>query len=89
MDEQFAKVNTAVIQDNNLSHHARMLYALLCTFADFTDRSEPVFPKMDTLAGTLNISHTLVKRCLKELVTAGVIRREKRYKKSTYTYILK
>lgn len=85
----FAKVNIDVIQDEKLSHHARIVYTFLCTFLDFVDPSEPVFPKTSTIAGNLLLSHTIVKRALKELTDAGIIRRERRYRKSANTYILK
>lgn len=85
----FAKVNIDIIQDETLSHHARMVYTFLCTFVDFVDSTKPVFVKTATIAGNLLVSHTVVKRALKELTDAGIIRRERRYRQSAFTYILK
>lgn len=86
---RFTKVSTAAIDDENLSCHTRMVYVVLRRHASYTDLSEPVKASVEYIASKLQISKSTVKKALKQLVTQGYIRRETRYKQSTWTYILK
>jgi DNA-binding GntR family transcriptional regulator len=89
MSRQFAKISYSLIDDESLSCQARFVYIVLFRYVTKSDLSIPV--KLSTLkiSEKCQMSKTSVKNALKELVTAGYIRRESRYKQSAFTYILK
>lgn len=63
---------------SDLSTNAKVLYALLCTYADHGTRSWTVSRRR--LAADLGVSLDTVKRALSELQAAGVIERRRQWK---------
>lgn len=87
----FAFLDIAVMQDREVSFHARGVYALLATYANAKNgRSWQL--KIDTIAEVAGISRRRVQYALKELADRGYISitpvyREGRRKASVYTLI--
>lgn len=88
MAKHFAKISIKLLDDQGISCQAKCVYAILSRYADFGNPDKSVFPSNLTLSEKCNISQTAVKNAIKELVKAGYIRREARYKQSSLTYIL-
>ena len=74
-----AKNFSDVYAANQLPHRARAVYMYL------RDRSGPgrdCWPSIGTIAGDLGLSRSTVKRGLEELVRAGFVRREARWREN-------
>lgn len=92
-DEQdfwFAKVDADVVRDKELSLTARLIFTVLCTFADKDKRG--CWPSNDKVAEAAGVSKSTVIRACKELEARGVIARSDRFKEggqiSSYTHIV-
>lgn len=75
----FAKVPTRVIRDASVSRDARILYALLATYADIDERV--CFPSKRTLAEDLACTPRSIQNWTTELVQAGYLRVAERERK--------
>lgn len=86
----FAKVDVAVIRDKSLSQTARIIFAVLCTFADKDTRG--CWPGNKAVAEAAGFSKSTVIRAYKELEARGVIARSDRFngdgQTSSYTHIV-
>ena len=92
-DEQdfwFAKVDAEVVRDTKLSLTARLIFTVLCTFADKDKRG--CWPSNEAVAEAAGVSKSTVIRACKELEARGVIARSDRFKDggqtSSYTRIV-
>lgn len=68
----YAQVAVDIVRDPRLSPGARLLYVILATFANLSDRS--AFPTRATLADHVGRSLDTVDRGLRELVEANLVR---------------
>ena len=86
----FVKVDADVIRDKELSVTARLVFTVLCTFADKDNRG--CWPSNDKVAEAAGVSKSTVIRACKELEARGVIARSDRFEKggqiSSYTHIV-
>lgn len=92
-DEQdfwFAKVDADVVRDTKLSPTARLIFTVLCTFADKDKRG--CWPSNEAVAEAAGVSKSTVIRACKELEARGVIARSDRFndngQTSSYTRIV-
>ena len=65
------------VYDADLSHRAK---AVLFYLKDHADSEGKCWPGIRTIAGDLGLSKSTVKRALDDLVRAGVVEREKRWR---------
>ncbi|MBA7525013.1 hypothetical protein ES705_17158 [subsurface metagenome] len=72
----FTMVEDAIIEDTGLSIYAKMVYTVLCYYAN-NDKSE-CFPKIKTIAEKASCSDRKVPDAVKELVKHGYIMKEAR-----------
>ena len=63
----------------DLPHRAVAVYRYL---KDRADRDGKCYPSIDTIAGDLKLSRSTVKRGIDDLVKAGRIRKEQRWRES-------
>lgn len=75
----WACVDIAVLRDPALPMSAKAIYAVLCTYAS-TDGKRVCFPSVGLLAESAGCSERTVQRALDELVQAGYVQRQERYK---------
>lgn len=89
-DFWFAKVDTDVVKDKELSITAKFIFTVLCTFADKDKRG--CWPSNEKVAEAAGVSKSTVIRACKELEARGVIARSDRFKEggqiSSYTHIV-
>lgn len=89
-DFWFARADIDVVRDNTLSITARLIFTVLCTFADKEKRG--CWPSNETVAEAAGVSERTLIRAYKELETRGVITREARFangqQSSSYTLIV-
>lgn len=78
-------VNGTVLSNLDITPGARLLYAILCTFAD---KDGYCFPGVTRLSEEYGVSERQIMRFLKELEDCRVIERIKRYTDTTLTRIL-
>ena len=71
--------NHKEIYSENLPHRAVAVYMYLCSRAD---KNGMCFPAIKRIASDLSLSATTIKRALKDLETAGKIRKEKRFREN-------
>lgn len=69
----------AIYYDNELPHRARTVYMYL---KDRAGRGCDCWPAVNTIAASLRLSRSTVKRALHELVQAGVLEKESRYREN-------
>lgn len=62
-----------------LPHRAKLVYLYL---HDRMDKERKVWPGLDTIAGDLSLSRSTVKRAIKDLEQAGLIRKEAHYREN-------
>lgn len=67
------------IYSSDLSHRARAVYMCL---KDHADKEGACWPGIKTIASELKLSRSTVKRALEELYQAGLVTRERRWRKS-------
>lgn len=67
------------IYTSGLPHRAVAVYMYLY---DRADRDKSCWPSIPTIARDLRISRSTVKRALKELVSAGYLKKEYRYREN-------
>ena len=89
-DFWFARVDVNVVRDKELSITARLIFTVLCTFADKDKRG--CWPDNESVAETAGVSVSTLKRAYKELEDRGVIARNTRFNNgqqiSSYTLIV-
>ena len=89
-DFWFAKVDADVVRDKELSLTARLIFTILCTFADKDKRG--CWPSNEAVAEAAGVSKSTVIRACKELEARGVIARSDRFndggQTSSYTRIV-
>ena len=91
-DFWFARVDAEVVRDKELSLTARLIFTVLCTFADKDKRG--CWPSNEAVAEAAGVSKSTVIRAYKELEARGVIARSERFNKaeggqtSSYTRIV-
>ena len=78
-DFWFTCVDTDVLRDKKLSGTSRLVFAILCSYANFNTRS--CFPKIKTLAEDAGFSERTIQKALSELEERGVLKRVVRYRK--------
>lgn len=64
---------------NELPHRAKAVYMYL---KDRTGKGEDCWPAVKTIASDMSLSRSTVKRALNDLVKAGMIEKEPRYRKN-------
>ena len=64
---------------DNLPHRAVVVYRYL---KDRADKDGKCYPSIDTIADDLKLSRSTVKRAIIDLVNAGRIRKEQRWRES-------
>ena len=64
---------------DELPHRARAVYLYL---RDRTGRGQDCWPAVNTIASDMNLSRSTVKRALNDLVRAGLIEKETRYREN-------
>ena len=64
---------------NDMPHRAVAVYRYL---KDRADKNGECYPSIDTIADDLSLSRSTVKRAIKDLVEAGRIRKEQRWRES-------
>ena len=64
---------------DELPHRARAVYLYL---RDRTGQGQDCWPAVKTIAADMNLSRSTVKRALNDLVGAGLLRKERRYRKN-------
>ena len=67
------------IYSSDLSHRAKTVYIYL---RDRSDASGVCWPGIKTIASELKLSRSTVKRALEELYQAGLVTRERRWRKN-------
>ncbi len=67
------------IYDSGLPHRAVAVYMYLY---DRADRDKSCWPSIPTIARELGISRSTVKRALDDLISAGYLRKEYRYREN-------
>ena len=75
----FATVDIPVLRDKSIAPTARLIFAVLCSFASVKDRT--AWPSNETMAEIVGVSVATVKRAYKELKEKGVITRSPRFMK--------
>ena len=64
---------------DELPHRARAVYMYL---RDRTGRGQDCWPAVNTIASDINLSRSTVKRALNDLVRAGLLKKEIRYREN-------
>lgn len=64
---------------DELPHRARTVYIYLC---DRAGRGDDCWPAIKTIARDLQLSRSTIKRALNDLVKAGLIEKEVRYREN-------
>ena len=76
-DFWFACVDICVLRDAKLSKTARLIYAIICSYASFSNRT--CWPTVKTLADDAGVSPSTVQRMLDELTEKKLITRRARF----------
>lgn len=77
-DYWFACTDIDVIRDKTLAPMSKYIFSVLCTFANFNNRT--CWPSVETVADAAGVSAITVRRAYKELEARGVITRSARFK---------
>ena len=67
----------SVYNDEELSHRAKLVYIYL---KDHADRDGTCWPGINTIAAGVSLSRSTVKRALEDLVRAGLVMKERRWR---------
>jgi hypothetical protein len=76
-DFWWVAVDVSALRDRTLSASAKLVYAVLCTYADTGRRT--CFPSVKTVAGDAGCSERKVRYALSELVSRGYLERNPRF----------
>lgn len=83
----FGKVSRSVIENPAISLGAKTVYSLLTCYMS---KQRTCYPSVKTIAESLDIGESTVKRYLRELVQHNIIERSPReYKQSYLTTVIK
>ena len=66
-----------VYSDEELSHRAKVVYIYL---KDHADKDGACWPGINTIAAGVSLSRSTVKRALEDLVRAGLVTKERRWR---------
>ena len=67
----------SVYNNEELSHRAKLVYIYL---KDHADKDGACWPGINTIAAGVSLSRSTVKRALEDLVRAGLVRKERRWR---------
>ena len=67
----------SVYNDEELSHRAKLVYIYL---KDHADKDGTCWPGINTIAAGVSLSRSTVKRALEDLVRAGLVTKERRWR---------
>ncbi len=67
----------SIYADEGLSHRAKMVYIYL---KDHVNKESTCWPGINTIASGVSLSRSTVKRALDDLVQAGLVTKEKRWR---------
>ena len=67
----------SVYNDQELSHRAKLVYIFL---KDHADKDGTCWPGINTIAAGVSLSRSTVKRALDDLVRAGLVTKERRWR---------
>ena len=67
----------SIYNDEELSHRAKLVYIFL---KDHADKDGTCWPGINTIAAGVSLSRSTVKRALDDLVRAGLVRKERRWR---------
>ena len=73
----------SLMQDKNLSIHAKAVYAYLATYAD---KNGKCYPSYELMEYELNVAESTLRKYLKELVTKGHLKRDQEKRKGKFAH---